>query len=196
MLVEAQFLDNEYTQSELDQIFNDLLLDVQGFAKFTCMDGRTFGVSSLCDTCEIDLPWCVRKSMYDQLISAQILAERKLGYHITPRYHEKKIEWDGVSKIQLKAGLAAFHVSESITDVEDYDSDTFPVSPYVTTTTVLASSYVEVSTIYGPPSSLIFRDEDHNLINLDDSVRVTRVDGKWRIRLESMEEDDEVNVQS
>lgn len=77
-----------------DEVLNNMLVDINTFSSIACMGGRAFGVITNCDPCDLNVDLCLRKHLIDNLIKAQSLIERRVGYSLTPRYHVQEIPWD------------------------------------------------------------------------------------------------------
>lgn len=188
-------LDQDYTQAQVDTLMNNLVLDPQGFSKIACLDGRAYGVETLCDTCLIDLNWCVRKQIPAQLINAQKLIEDKLMYPVTKRYAEEKIMWRGKIRHQLKfAGIEAVNVEETISVIDEFDPvvEVDPFNQYV----LVTANTIEISRELNPnPDKILMTNEDNHAVYLDDNNVISKgEDGTWIIPILNMPDDTEVRI--
>ncbi len=114
-----------------DEYLNNLLVNVNSFAEVACMGARAFGVHTNCDPCDLDINLCLKKHLVRNLISAHEITERRLGYSLTPRYHEQTLLWDSSwptsrnapFRVQLNhPGVSALNVALTYEDVEGLES--------------------------------------------------------------------------
>ena len=97
---------------DITLLSNSLLTTLESFSEIACLDGRVFGVETMCDSCNLDFNLCLRRRLLENLISNQGRVEREVGYTLTPRYHEQEIRWDGVpGRFQLEwPGISEINV--------------------------------------------------------------------------------------
>lgn len=147
---------------------NNLLTTLEAFSKIACLDGRLFGVETMCESCDLEFNECVRRRLLENLIANQGRVEREVGYNLTPRYHEQEIRWDGVpGRFQLDwPGVAEVNVSGVSVSVEIGVS----VSPYVIIDAPVSDSgqgycLVELDSTYiDNPGYAVIRDADTDAI--------------------------------
>jgi hypothetical protein len=114
---------------------NNLLVNEEVFSDIACLDGRMFGVTTHCDSCELELNNCLRSHIFNNLITAQQVTEDRLGYNLTPRYHTYEFEvraLDKHEKIRLlldHPGVAKMNVKQEISTI----LSNVAVSPYLMT---------------------------------------------------------------
>lgn len=197
MLITPDVIDRRYTQQQIDDMINNLLLDVYEFSSIACIDGFAYGVRDICDTCTIRFNWCLRKSLIKQLVEQHRYVEDKLKYRITPGYHSEKLEWNGGTRFTLKnPGVAELLIQQTITKVPDV---TGTVGPYVYTTTAEVGGFTLVPLdLVDDPEAAIYRNANDARVFIDSSNPFELDVGgdNWKIWLEGIVAGNEVNVQS
>lgn len=178
------------TQDEIDSIINSLSVDIYEFSKIACMEGRAYGVKTLCDECDYDLNTCVRNNLIKALVAAQGLAESELGYNITPRYHTQEItSWRG-AKIQTDfPGIESVNVMQEFSEIVDFGP--FDISPYmiedIEITQDISGNFCVAhvdATLITNPSKVIIRDENNRIYPQSIETGYPRKEaGEWLIPL-------------
>jgi len=143
MFIQAYAFDQQKTQTEVDDIINNLLLNVQGFSDIACLDGLLWGVKTGCDYCsdcehcEYEFNACVREHIVRNLVSAQNYAETILGFPLVEKYHTEEIRpFEGTKYLKMKRpGITAVNVTQEVTSL-----GTFAVSPYIVEGVTLTDS--------------------------------------------------------
>lgn len=118
MRIDRNVIDRNLSQSEIDLIVNRLIMNLNEFSGYACIDGQACGVTIPLSDCKEELNHCVIKHLVELLISAHELVEKRVGYDITPQYHIEELPWKGRSRIlTLRPGIEALHVKQSVSDV-------------------------------------------------------------------------------
>lgn len=174
------------TQSEIDILINNLAVDLSDFSRFACADGRMFGVKTDCDTCDLNIVECVRKDLAHQLVTSQLDVEAKVGHPITDRYVDEYIEiHDDIIRLKYPF-VSKIGVEERYTLIGKY-----VLSPYILPSVLLSDSgfgfcYVELDAVVKNPNKVkIFHNGNEVLKSDGDGTYPKKVDGKWRIALDS-----------
>lgn len=127
MRLDVYSFDSNLSQSAFDELVNGLLVDVHDFSEIACLEGKGYGVTTICNSCGITINDCARRKLVEALIAAQATTEELLGFDLTPHYHVEEFFWGGERRIQLQhPGIATVNISRSYTTV-----GTYPISPYV-----------------------------------------------------------------
>jgi hypothetical protein len=174
MKITPESIGLPYTQTELDQRLNELLVGLDDFSYIACTDGRLSGVITPCDACGHEFNECVRQHLIDKLLSVHEIVERRLGFSLTPRYHTETHTWNGRTRLQTNfPGVAAFAVQQSIVSVSG--TAVFAVSPYIIEDAPLVDSgegycYVQLDReLVDNPKHVILRDGSGAIVEPDDS---------------------------
>lgn len=198
MYITRNMFNPNMSQAEVDKAINELLVTVDEFSRIACLDGRMYGVTTKCDTCDESYNACIRQHLIAELYSAQIQAEKTLCYALTPRYWVDEFEWDGREIIQLKhPGVESVNVVESIGDAEPHS-----ISPFVQEDLTLESEdnycVIEFDRLLTEnPTHAIVRDSNNEVIQPQNRSGFPAKDnGNWRVALNTSNCDGTFNLQN
>ena len=112
MKVTKTLIPTDKTQSEIDTMMNNLMVDLQDFSKIACLEGRAFGVEIFNEKCDtLNINTCMRSRMIEGLVSAHETTEKKLGHSLRPTYEFDKIDSERwLENRQLKRGIESVNV--------------------------------------------------------------------------------------
>lgn len=171
-----------------DVTINTLLVTPAVFSEVSCVQGRIHGVITSCDTCHDDYTPCLRQSLIPDLIKNQGFVESRVGYNLTPRYHEEKIVWNGQSRIELAwKGISELDVIENLVAL----ATGYAVSPFLQENLTPVDSgndfcYVTLNKdLFPNPNKVNFFDDEGEVYELQQRTGYPRrdIDGNWRVAL-------------
>jgi hypothetical protein len=181
------------------QHLNNLLVDATVFSDIACLWGRAFGVHTECERCDLNINYCVRKNILENLVKAQDIAERELGYSLTPRYHSQTITWDRKwstgrnSKIRLQLpfpGIELVNVIQQADPIEALESVSvnFALIEGVPLTTAVGEKYCIAtldSEFVENPNRVTLRSGSKVFTQDPQATEFPRrdVDGNWEIAI-------------
>lgn len=179
---------------------HEQLLTWEEFARFSCMDGRAFGVVTGNERCDFTLNSCMRRHLSAMLSQFQGVAEYELKYTLTPQFHYDDIAWDGRKRVQLsRLGVSAVNVRQVVTPFEDE----YPVSPYIAEglDVTLSGGYYIVTiprVVLDNPANAIIRNSSTGSViphNVEASTYPRRTVDNWEIAIDAQTDPGTVDVQ-
>jgi len=186
MFVRSSDFDPAKTQSEVDDIINSLAVNAYDFSAIACLDGRLYGVTTKCENCSLDINYCIRNATSRILYGTQQMAERELGYDISPRYHHARIRFGYAGKVQLPhRNIELVNVEQAYEVIDGYENIT--VSPYIEediTISEIGGKCVAIfdATLIDNPSKAIIRDENGKIYEQEQVAGYPkRVAGNWQV---------------
>lgn len=185
MRVDVSEFDMRLTQAQFDEIINNMLVNPHVFSEIACLEGQGYGVTTLCNTCNIKFNRCVIKHLVNNLIASQTAVEQKLGASITERYEVYDELWNGEQFVMVKRGVESVGYRRSYGAATSYD-----ISPYILTglsATDSGSGYCLLtldSDFVKNPAKIAVRDENGVKIETQSiNGYPKKVSGDWVVAL-------------
>lgn len=165
--------------------YNELLLNIFGFAKETCLDNNVYGVETSCVICKELFNKCLFNQLEPLLMAAQRETEANLGYALKSRYVSETLLWNGSpTLLQLSLpNVTALNVQQ----LETYLFD-LPISPFILESVATSNPgdgcVVEVPReLADNPYKLLFWTSAGFPIQIDEGRRITKDATNWTIPL-------------
>lgn len=190
MRIDALDYDRNLSQDIVDEIVNNMRVNLDEFSRIACLDGKAYGVTTLCSDCSIEIDRCARIHLVKELVGAQATAEKRLHSDVTPKYHVYEKLWDGSQKITVKPGVSAVNVRRNYGD-----PTTVSISPYILEGVVAEDSgdgfcILKLDqTVVENPNKILVRTTEDAYVKTQQINRYPKrhADGDWLVALDKPE---------